>query len=229
MRAPSSHERAPAFVIWFLIADVLLTVGYLLDWWAGGRSAKLTALLDLDGDANLVAWYLSMQLFLLAFFLAIFAGRYVEKHAKTSWLLLIWPLIFAVWSFEEITGVRKWLIFKLDRRFPFGLPGSHEAAATGLIFVGLLVLGSAYWLRRYVSARVARRYLLGILLLIAPAATVHVVGGAISSSAGLRVLGVCAVRLGELLGVTIVLWATYELLAAHDLSVMRPAPDGRPA
>jgi hypothetical protein len=230
--ASSPGDATPTFVVVLLLADVALVLGYLIDWRFGSRFWKATALLDLEGDANLVAWYLSVQLFLLAVFLTILAGYQREKHVKTYVLLCLLPALFAAWSFEEIAQTHKWLIYKVYRWFPFESANLQlkELTVLSLILVSICLLIGGVLARDLLirRRRETTRFLIGILLMVGPAIAFHAADGWLPMSPGARVLTVASNRLGELLGITLMVWATFELLLANGAPLRRASPDDPP-
>lgn len=228
-RDPSPGDATPTFVVVLLLADVALVLGYLIDWRFGSRFWKATALVDLEGDANLAAWYLSVQLFLLAVLLTILAGYQREKHVKTYILLCFLPALLAAWSFEEIAQTHKWLIYKLYRWFPFESANLQlkELTLLSLIFVAICLLIAGVLGRNLLAGqrRPTSRFLGGILLMVGPAIALNVLDGWLPSTPGIRVLCVAAERLGELLGITMMVWATFELLIANGAPLRRSVPD----
>ena len=231
--APSAGDSTPTFVLVLLLADVALVLGYLIDWRFGSRFWKATALLDLEGDANLAAWYLSVQLFLLAVLLTILAGYQREKHVKTYVLLCFLPALLAAWSFEEIAQTHKWLIYKVYRWFPFESVNLQlkEVTLLSLISVAICLLIAGVLSRNLLvgQRRPTTRFLIGILLMVGPAIAIHVLDGWLPATPGARVGCGMQATLSELLGITMMVWATFELLLANGAPLRRFSPDDPPA
>jgi hypothetical protein len=87
-------RKISPLILVFFAGDLALALLYLLNWELHQPFYKLNLLLDLDGEASLPAWYSSVQLFLVACFLAIFAYTKFDRKKKVSWLLSLWPLVF---------------------------------------------------------------------------------------------------------------------------------------
>jgi hypothetical protein len=218
-----STRTIPLPIALLLLADVAVVALYplslaTLDWQRGGILWKLATLTDLTGEHPLLAWCLSAQLFLIALLLAVLACDRMSRR-PASWLLPLPALLAALLSFEAVANVRGWLAFKVGH-LPAAPLSSNVFYARDLLAGGLLLASAAAvvaalrvprWLTR--SHPVLRKAAAGALL-IALAVTVH------WSGAGARVLAVSARALGELLGVTILVWATDDLLRARGLSLL---------
>ncbi len=217
----------PALVLLFFIADCALVVPYLVAWKIGGLYWKLGALVDLGGKANLVSWYSSMQLFLIAALLGVFAYYKLERRNKASWLLPVLPIVFAAMSFEEIADIHDWLAYKSAVLFPVGFFARDMLYYRDLALIGgpalaALLAALGVCLRQYLrgTTGIATKYVVGLTVLVACGVDVFpaAAGGA------RRVLQVSLQELGQMVGMTLMLWATHDLLAAHEVSLPAPAP-----
>jgi len=235
-----STRKIPLPIALLLLADLAVVALYplslaTLDWQRGGIPWKLTTLTDLTGEHPLLAWCLSAQLFLIALLLAVVACDRMSRR-PASWLLALPALLAALLSFEAVANVRGWLAFKVGH-LPGGLLSRNVFYARDLLAGGALLASAVAivtalrvprWLAR--GHPVLRKAAAGALL-IALAATVPWSG----DGAAARVLAVSARALGELLGVTVLVWATDDLLRARGLSLLARSatasrsPGARPA
>jgi hypothetical protein len=218
-------KRVPGFIVLFLVADSGLVLLYLVDWKIGGLYWKLNALVDPKGYADLVNWYSSMKLFLIACLFALFARCKIATQVNVSWLLPLFPLVFAALSFNEIAQISTWLGYKSARFLPASLLQGGTAVQREIILglaaaLSVLALALAYCLARYTRDRwdIRLKYVVGLLALV----------GSVAVESALRVvpmntprgaLRVASEELGTLLGATLILWATYDLLVAHRLTL----------
>ncbi|MFQ5666136.1 MAG: hypothetical protein ACE5I7_06845 [Candidatus Binatia bacterium] len=217
-------------VVAFFAADCATVSAYLVDWWVGGLTWnhglrwKLATLFDLHGPGTLVVWYSSVQLFSIAFLLAIFAYLKLDGSVKASWLLPFLPLLFLVLSFEQIAALHEWLGYKRGALWAAiatsrDLPYLRDALLWLAVAVGAVALGVAYSLKRYLSGRAAggAKCLLGALVCFGSAGGIGALAGLLPGHTTARVLLLALQVLGELVGVTIILWATHDLLVAHNI------------
>lgn len=211
----------PRFVVFFFIADVGLVLAYLLDWRLGGLYWKLTAFLDLGARGSLVGWYASAQLFLIAFLWGLFAESQAEQHAGGWQLLLVPALAFAALSLERLVALHEWIGYEAGRFLPAGAFGRdtlyvRDTLVVGLVGLTIVLAVVAMSLRRYFEGRgyIAFRHAVGLIAFAA---------SAIASEPLLRFPGepgremarTVIDGLADLLGITLMLWATYDLLCSH--------------
>ena len=155
----------------FFIADLLIAVAYPLDWAIGGVYWKITALIDPRGQGNLVRWYASTQLFLVAFLCAAFVHAKFDRRAKASWILPILPAFFAALSFEQIADIHEWLRYRVGHVMPTGGFGRdalyvREITLIGSALMTLFVLAMGYSARQYLrpGRQIVTRYVVGFAL-----------------------------------------------------------------
>jgi len=218
----------PALVLLFFLADCALIVPYLIAWEMDGLYWKLGALVDLRGKANLVSWYASVQLFLIAVLLGVFAYYKLDRRNRASWLLLLLPFVFAAMSFEEIADIHDWLAYKRAMLFPLGCFARDMLYYRDLTLIGvpllvalLVTLGLA--VRPYLRDRPATtwKFLAGLVVFVACGA--ELLSGTLAPGSTSRVLVLSLEKLGELTGMTLMLWATHDLLVSHALWLPTPA------
>ena len=77
----------PTPIIVFFVVDVALGAAYLLNFSAGQPYRPLNRLVDLEGEANLPAWYASIQWFCVSVLLGVFALRNCSLGVVKSWPL----------------------------------------------------------------------------------------------------------------------------------------------
>jgi hypothetical protein len=226
------------------IGDLAVALAFPLLWSLGDAvSWHVGAVVDPRGGANLVAWYVSVQLALLACGLGVLASGQVDRRAPGWWCLIALAVAFGGLSFDAIAGVHEWLRQRCDHVMLRLLGDATPIFYTRVWLVVLagplvlLLVGLAWGARRYVRACVRGRALLGVVL---------AVGGSVALEPEfipLRgvsyLLALAGAQLAELVGVTVLLWATADLLRdpvdqrAHTGAMQRltapadgPAADG---
>lgn len=230
----STWRRIPVLVRWCFGIDLVLALAYLFDSLFGGVSWKLSELLHLEHESNLPTWYSSTQLFVVAAMLGLFAYRNFDRSRRRSWFLAVLPLVFLALSIDEIAEIHEWLGYKTDVL----LPGGHRRNTwfwyTGvyMFLVGIPFLVFLLVLIRSLSGYfgrvpgVTRKYLLGAVLLMGGASGVELVSNFVPVQSAAHVVQVFFEELLEMLGVTVWLWATHDLLLAHGFKVeLRPVEE----
>src|SRR5262249_50560244 len=92
--AALSLSLRPALIA-VLLGDLAVATAYPLLWAIGDAVPwRLSALVDPRGDANLIAWYVSVQLALLACGLALLACMQTDRRGPGWWCLVALPVVF---------------------------------------------------------------------------------------------------------------------------------------
>lgn len=223
-----SRVRIPTPVFIFFILDVVLGVAYIFDYLAGHPYRPFAAFLDLNGEGNLPTWYSSIQWFCVATLLGIFAHNNLSPSRGKSWLFVLLPLVFLALSLDEVAQIHEWLGRKSDKVFlPGGSRKNTPFAHTGIWmlvfgvpflagFVALTLAIRSYF-QRAPSALV--KILLGMAVTLVGALGVETFYSFVAPNSGYGILQGFSEELCEMLGGTIVLWGSYELLARHGFTL----------
>jgi len=205
----------------------------------GEPSVQLTRLINLDGEMNIPAWYSSVQWFCVAFLFGIFALRNVERSNGKSWVLILFPLMFLVFSADEVACVHEWMGSKCDVLLPTGNRRDTFFRATGIWFfvLGVPVLSSCLFVlsstRRYftMSTHVFRKMIVGIFIFFGGAIGVEVLSNIPDRHSFGSVLEIFLEESMEMAGVTVLFWAAHDLLLTHcftwhldAVTEVRPSP-----
>lgn len=214
--------------IWiFMLADIMVAFLYILDNALGHPFYILTRLVDLDGEANLPAWYSSSQILFLGLLLGLFA--FIMRNRKPSPLLPAGALslICLALSLDEIAQIHEWIGNKSDQLLATGTRKGSLLGHTGiwmfllgplfLIIIAILWRKFSPYLRG--RERVVRLYLLGFLVYIASALGVEILANFVSPAQADSVVQIVCEELGEMMGVTLLVWATLELLDSYDIHI----------
>ncbi len=212
----ASERRIPGFILLLFAVDCGLVLAYAADWALGARSWKVGAILDPKGSANLTAWWTSVQLFLLAYLLGSFARDKFDRRNKASWLLLLLPVVFSGLSFEQIGELHKWYILRSGGLLSRGVV--HELLSAGAVLA--LVALAGYCVGPYIRGRrsIGAKYVLSLVVLGVSGVGLRAAAASLPPVPKIRLLAACGEGLGELVGVTLLLWATHELLVSHRVS-----------
>jgi len=215
-----SRVRIPTFILIFFIIDLALGVAYIFTYLAERSDKMLPVFLDLKQEGNLPTWYSSIQWFCVATLLGIFAQRNFRLSQSKSWLLAILPLVFLAFSLDEAARIHEWLGNKSDIFLPDTSRENALVSRTGIwmfvigvpflaLFVGLILSIRTYF-QRTPGALV--KILLGMAITLSGALGVETITNFVAPHSVYDVLYVLSEELCEMLGGTIVLWGSYELL-----------------
>ena len=222
-------KKMPPGILVLFSVDLALTLIYLLSR-PLHLPDKVSTFLDLDAEANLGSWYSSIQLFLVATMLGVFAFNRFDKEERKSWALLLWPLIFCLLSLDEIAQIHEWLGLGTDALLPGGTRFNTVLHLTGgwMFFLGipflavmLMLLAS---LKQYLfdEAAIIKKLFLGLMIFVAASCGVEIIGNFVPYGGRAYFLNVSSEELGEMLGETLLVWASYELLRSCRFSLRFP-------
>jgi hypothetical protein len=218
--------RIPALILIFFLIDLALGLGYIVNELVGRPYEKLTLLLDLSRESNLPTWYSSMQWFCVAIFLGLFAHSNFRLAQIRSWLLPIVSLLFLALSVDEVARIHEWLGEKTDILLPGGSRANTLLHQTGIwmFVIGIPFLATFVWL--FFSIRMYFQYspnaliklFVGMLTTLSGALGFETLTNFVSPGSMYGILRVFAEEFCEIVGGTIVLWGSYELLVAHGFA-----------
>jgi hypothetical protein len=220
------RPRVPIPVWIFFAIDAGLGIAYLVTS-PGSHDSLLARFLDLDRENNLPTWYSTIQWFCVASLLGIFAIRNFNSSKKKSWLLLALPLVFLGLSLDEMAQIHERLGFLSDALLPGGSRGNTALAESGVwmflfgipfaIFLTGLMISIKTYFRQ--TPAVLVKLSLGMAIMLTGALGFETLGNFVSVGSSSQVFQVFAEEMCELLGSTIVLWGSYELLAEHGFTL----------
>lgn len=225
-------KRIPIPVLVLFAIDVLLAVAYLGDRLLGRPFGPIvTRLIDLNAERNIPTWFSSMQLFLVGMLFLVLACVLTERKVRGGIpLFFLLALTFFGLSLDEFAGIHEEFAFLIDALL---LPGGDRAdtifARTGiwmfvlgipfLIFMLLLVRS----LHRHIAgAGVTRLFLVGFAVFLVSATGTEMLTNFVYERPFWRMLQAVAEEFGEMVGVTIMFWASYRLLQYYGINYFGP-------
>jgi hypothetical protein len=222
--------KMPLFIKYFVMADFALAFIYLFNIWVLGKPFRfLTRMIDLDGESNLPSWYSSVQLFLVAILWSVFTYEKFKREEKRSWVLLFIPALFFMFSFDEIAQIHEWIGWNSDILLPSGSRSETLFSKTGiwmflmlpplLVLVFLLALN----LRRFLDMprNISCMLAVGFFIFIGSATGTEILSNLFIGDGMASSLQIALEEPGEMLGVTIMLWATGDLLDTNQIFFLR--------
>lgn len=227
-----SHRktRMPLGIRMFFAADVFLGLMYVLWITILPPSWFITMFIDLNAEANLPTWYSSTKLFLIAVLLFVFGFGELGTTKRRKWVLLSAAVLFSILSLDETARIHEWLSHQIiPVLFSSGNQASLLFPKTGIVmfFAVPVFLGVIFLIGR--SARellrdrgpLVTKYVLGIVIFVGSAGGIEIVYNFVSEGEIAYFTQVFCEELGEMVGATILLWATWDLLVSHGLSMSR--------
>lgn len=218
--------RIPSVIRIFLLINCTLGAAYVLDDAAGHPIGGLTSFIDLNGEQNLPTWYSSVQWFSVAALLSLFAWRNFAPRRLRSWLLLGLPPVFLFLSLDEVAQIHEWLGDKSDVLLPgadrANTPFFHTGIwmfVLGVPFLALfaaLIFSIRIYFQRTPGALV--RMLAGMAVMLGGSIGIETLHNFVDPESIYGVLQIAAEELCEMVGATLVLWGSYELLRGHGFA-----------
>lgn len=217
--------RVPRAIKVIAAIDIVLAIAYLFDRAVGQPYRPLTSFIDLNGEQNLPTWYSSILWFHVAVLLGLFAWCNFSFSRLRSWLLLMLPLIFLGFSLDEAVQIHEWLGQKSDSLLPGGSRAGTPFSQTGIwtfviglpflaFFVALILSLRVYFLR---APGAFAKLLLGMMTALAGSTGIEVLQNFAVPGSFYGALQIVSEELCEMMGATIILWGSLEILQGAGL------------
>ena len=230
---PRLPKDIPLPVLVLFAVDVLLLFVYLVHYFLGRPFGRIiTRLIDLDAERNISTWFSSLQLFLIGLLFVILAyllqQRGVREGVKWYWLL---ALVFVSLSLDEFAGVHEQLGLISDALLPGGDREGTVFQRTGIwmFLLGIpfiiFMLLVARKLHEHVAGRgFTRLFLTGFAVFIGSAVGIEILANfTVGRPMIWSILQISAEEFGEMVGATIMFWATWRLLEHYGITIAAPA------
>jgi hypothetical protein len=220
MMAPRAAERGirvPWIVLPFLIGDVLMAALYVANVTVFPGFGLSRRLFHLGHENNIPTWFSTVQLFMVAIvIIALAIGMVRRREPRAGWLFA-WVGLFLFLSLDEMAMVHERMPAAIKAAF-FPVTGAWMLVMVPIL--GLLVLGLAVVTRRYWRPHrdVTLMFAGGFALFAIAAGGVEVLTNYVTTPWQLH-LQIFAEEVGEMVAVTILLWASIRLLDRHGLSL----------
>lgn len=219
--------KIPKFIVCFFLFDLALASLYVINAKLGYPHQFLTSLVDLAGEANLPSWYSSIQLFIVSALLAVAPYKMYHKKDMKFWVLLIMSVAFALMSLDEIAQIHEWLGGMSDLLLPGGTRKNTVFHITGIwmLLIGIpfsiFMLGLVFCLKRYTKIKrpIFNKFIIGLIIFMGSANGTEILSNFIYSSGKAKIIRICFEEFGEMVGVTILMWAAYEFVLSHNFSL----------
>lgn len=220
--APFRSGAPPAVLVLFAL-DVAFVTGYLAHVAMGEPSAIWKAILDVNGEWNPPAVYSAAQLAVLAAGLWAFdRGEAAATRAERVALLAL-PGLALFFALDELAQIHEGLGTLSDRLLPGGTRERTIVSRTGIwaLLLGpplAAALGWVVWVLRSRlrdAPRARRRLLAGAVVFLASAVGLELASNFVRTWP-LQAVQHAVEELGEMAGVTLLVWGAHELLRARN-------------
>lgn len=209
----------PVAILGFFALDFLLPAVYLTNAaMAEPLGTGVSYLINLDGESNLPAWYSTVKLFLIGYLLLLYADSINTAKQRGALSVNLLAIIFIFMSFDEMVGIHERIGVLSDVFLPGQDRINSVFPATGIwMFVVLapafaFILYLLYKLRdQGIPANIYRLFVAGLVIFVVSAGGIEILAN-YSGEGALGMLQISAEEFGEMIGATIMLWATYKLL-----------------
>jgi hypothetical protein len=209
----------PRFIKVLFAIDLTLALAYLGYFLIGQPYEPLAKLIDLDGESNLPTWYASILWFGVAYLTWVFAERHVLRSRVRSWFLLALPLVFVLFSLDEVAQLHEHLGVLSDVLLPTGTREQTIVSHTGLffLFIGvpfvIVFVGLLGAVRPFLAEDPGafQKLVGGMALFVVAAVGLDALSNFTTDGSLGATIQVLAEEVTEMIAATIVLWGAYEL------------------
>jgi hypothetical protein len=211
--------KAPRFVWLLLSIAVALGIVYLIDIALGRPGGSLSAVVDLDGEANLPTWFSSIQWFTVAALMLFVVDRRFDRSDRRSWFLWILPLVFLAFSMDEVVKGHEYAGVLSDAVLPGGTRDSSALPITGafgltigipfILVAGLLLAIVRPYLQPPAGA--FKRIAIGTALFLLGAVGFDFLSNFLTPDSAAWTAEIYVEETLEMFGATLILWGAYLL------------------
>src|SRR4030095_399472 len=211
-----SRQQARKLFLTLIGIELMLVVAYGTDAWVQGASEQLHAVIDLDGEGNLPAWFSSFQLSLIALSFWALAARFRTTRRPSRRFLQTCGGLFLLLSIDETALLHERITKALGSRYIDWVPAyltGHPGKSSICVLV-LIMFAAAV----FPHFRGLWRMSPGASLIGAAGCAVYVTGAAVLETVGYKMISagvslelyrfeVAAEEFLEMLGASLILYA----------------------
>ena len=225
LRATLRSTRTP--ILYLFALDLLMAalhvLGPPLPAWSSATGYN-DWVWDLGREGNVPSWYASFQLALVGLLLLAFASVSALRR-RSSVVLVLGGLLFLFLSLDEIAGLHEKFGLYLNMTLGSRREASFDRTGPWMVIVTpvfLAAVGLAAWGGRDLlrgQRRAQLLYMAGLVIYVLSFAGLEAVENFVPRSGGWFPVDLVE-ETGEMVGVTFLLWATYELARSHGTRVV---------
>lgn len=219
-RSSKAASRVPWLISGLIAFEIFMVVIYLASvTFSDSRFFIDTGRFwDLDEEANLPAWFSSTQIWAIAMMFGVLAWREFNRKSIASWSLVAATLLFAFLSADEGAMVHERVGVAVDRLLIHRENSIFTKTGLWMVVLGpiflaiclLLARGAWTYLRRDIRASIVGA--IGIGIFLGSAVGIEMLSNFVEPGTTASYVQIAAEEFGEMLGMTITLWATCMLL-----------------
>lgn len=214
----------PLIVVALFIVDGLVVLAHAINFTLIAAVDRPRRMFDLANEANLPAWYSSMQLALLGLLAVLLAYARRRPRVVGWWSMLgicVLPFYLSVDEFVQLHEL-------IGRALPsdvFTVTGLWMFIAVPALVVTLVLLyvpSTRFWSG---PPKARTRVVLGLAIYLASAAGLEVASNFVTAGGIASHVQLIAEEGGELVGATVMVWGIVDLLAASNVRLTVSAPE----
>jgi len=212
-------RNPPTAIKWLFVADVTVA---LMAVAAHAVSVLLKFdkidLFRLGQENNIPTWYSSSQLLVVGLALMLFAHRRSQRMGWFDWRLALPPMFLLLLSLDETASLHERMGEGLETLLASMNTGTGMRVGTWTLICGPLFLIGLWLLARLTKPiwhsyrPVARKFAVGFALLFVSAVGGELIMSAVPADSIAEKAETFFEELGEMVAVTIMLWAAWDLL-----------------
>ena len=220
----------------FFCADVFFVAAYMFLFLYGNPiGSDQPGMFDLDMEGNVPAWYSSMKLLAVGLCLYVYGRLILLNDRLAGWLILAAAALFAYLSLDEGAELHEKFGNRLTLLATDGVGRTDtpfEITGLWMVFFGppllLALVGGIVFLRKRLSIPydVFAKALAGAVIFAIAAGPGDILVNYVTGNA--HIIQTAAEELGEMVGVTLILWASMTLLAQQKPVVVGEARAAMP-
>lgn len=211
----------PPIAVLFLLDLVVVAcaiASYVISDWLG---VERPAFFRLGGESNLPAWYSTSQILLIALLFGLLAWRDFRWSRAATWTAVVPAAFFLLLSLDEGAQVHE----RIGHWVWPGDASPESSASTGWIlvvapiyFLLSLVFAGAIWPYLRGRIHIVMMYVIGLGLFAFSAAGIEAIGGLTDASNDFArgLIGIFEEG-GEMIAMTVLVWATFKLIDAENI------------
>lgn len=219
---------------WLFITDVAMAVAAVVAHFTSvALGVEKFDLFRLGQENNIPTWYSSSQLLGAALLLMLFAYQRMQHMGRFDWRLLLPPLFFMFLSLDETASIHE--------RIGFGMEALLASADVQTMRVGtwIMICAPLFILGLYILARLTRpfwadhpsvkwKFIIGFGVAFVSAVGGELIMAAVPPDSLAEKAETFFEELGEMIGMTILIWAAWDLLnrEGNPLTRVMPRPTG---
>ena len=140
VKKKSTHGEVKRLIGWLIISELFLVLIYLCSAYAGNPSWHIQVLFDLDREANIPAWFSSMQLFAIGLVFLFVSCLRNFKIFTDKIFFKISGLVFIYFSMDEVAVIHE-KITSFLRKFDFipRFKGGRGIWIMVYFFIGVII------------------------------------------------------------------------------------------